>query len=656
MPPPPPTPPPSLPPTSRRTSVAGTYNYNKTLSEVQRLVKDTLRTTQGTHGTKKPQRGDQLQNRSERIAEMVATAVGQAVVKTVNTFSENQSEEIRRLEAENDRLIAVIRSSSEKSKPPSQVSANVGFDDTANHLVGPNGIALLTESRSNVYPLQRTFAGAIQHSLSGDVEPLCTLMYNIVKETRKLKKENDFLRKLTHQLSEESEKRFGIYSEQIKFLKQILKDNGIMYASPSKQKAKKRADEEYKTTGERVSNGESHSSPRPVRAAPPPKNNMGLEVSPKTADVSSLLEEALDFAANESQNNGNALMNKGNTPSSPSKGRKHHTASVNPGNISPRNMAKHRAKQAQQYMLGQKRKKALLKHKSSKNLVLENRSSYVDATPRLLGRLGLTTGIAQTSRTNAGKSDDGLRADAESKALGHPEQRQYLRKTKSDHMINSATAKLLLNKDCVPSSTMLNDPYFRDKPEMVDILLDNNIRNRTTLPMWNSTLDQTQEDEKILNSYLKSQGARAPVPPPPPPPSDPQPDDSPQKRSPKKTIVELTTSFVDDNELDPYDRYLLKKKQRQDSAMGADSSAKSGTKLSYAQKHRVVGNSPFKQKPANTAIRRNTTISPQKKIQLLKKSRTMYSEHSIQFAKQKVEEQKKKRSSINSTAAEISWL
>ena len=78
LPPPPPTPPPSLPPTSRRTSVAGTYNYNKTLSEVQRLVKDTLRTTQGKHGTKKPQRVDQLQNRSERIAKMVATAVGQA--------------------------------------------------------------------------------------------------------------------------------------------------------------------------------------------------------------------------------------------------------------------------------------------------------------------------------------------------------------------------------------------------------------------------------------------------------------------------------------------------------------------------------------------------------------------------------------------------
>ena len=35
-----------------------------------------------------------LQNRSERIAEMVATAVGQAVVKTVNTFSENRAEEI----------------------------------------------------------------------------------------------------------------------------------------------------------------------------------------------------------------------------------------------------------------------------------------------------------------------------------------------------------------------------------------------------------------------------------------------------------------------------------------------------------------------------------------------------------------------------------
>ena len=255
--------------------------------------------------------------------------------------------------------------------------------------------------------------------------------------------------------------------------------------------------------------------------------------------------------------------------------------------------------------------------------MLENRSSYVDATPRLLGRLGLTTGIAQTSRTMRKKrrrSSGRWRVEG----VGPPKQRHYLRKTKSDHMINSATAKLLLNKDCVPSSTMLNDPYFRDKPEMVDILLDNNIRNRTTLPMWNSTLDQTQEDEKILNSYLKSQGAPPPVPPPPPPPSDPQPEDSPQKASPKKTIVELTTSFADDNELDPYDRYMLKKKRRQDAAVDAD--LKNGTKLSYAKKHRVTGTNILKQKRENKTIRRNTTISPKKKIQLLKKSRTMYSE------------------------------
>lgn len=450
LPPPPPTPPPSLPPTSRRASVAGTYNYNKTLDEVQRLVKDTLRTTQGQRRTKQPQMGDQLQNRSERIAEMVATAVGQAVVKTVNTFSENQSEEIRRLEAENDRLIAVIRSSSEKNQPLGQASSNVGLDGMDKHLVGPNGIALLEESRSNIYPLQRTFAGAIQHSLSGDVEPLCTLMYNIVKETRKLKKENDFLRKLTHQLSEESEKRFGIYSEQIKFLKQVLKDNGIMYASPSKKKAHKRGDGEG-STAERRPNGESQRSPRPVRAAPPPKNNDLLATSPKAANVSSLLEEALDFAANESENSGNSPRKKKSAPPSPSKGRKHHTASVNPGNISPRNMAKHRAKQAQEYMLDQKRKKALLKHKSSKNVMLDNRSSYVDATPRLLGRLGLSSGSSQTEASRI-SGEDALRADTESKTLGNSEQRHYLRKTKSDHMINNATAKLLLNKDSV--STM----------------------------------------------------------------------------------------------------------------------------------------------------------------------------------------------------------
>ena len=199
-------------------------------------------------------------------------------------------------------------------------------------------------------------------------------------------------------------------------------------------------------------------------------------------------------------------MNKGNAPPSSPK-EESTTASVNPGNISPRNMAKHRAKQAQEYMLGQKAQKALLKHKVAR--ILCNRSSYMDATPRLLGRLGLATGATQTetSRTIAGKARTFFgQMQSRSRRRWDTGAASIFEKTKSDHMINSATAKLLLNKESVPSSTMLNDPYFRDKPEMVDILLDNNIRNRTTLPMWNSTLSQTPEDEKILNSYLKSQG------------------------------------------------------------------------------------------------------------------------------------------------------
>ena len=171
--------------------------------------------------------------------------------------------------------------------------------------------------------------------------------------------------------------------------------------------------------------------------------------------------------------------------------------------------------------------------------MLENRSSYVDATS-VAWPLRLDHGH-RTDQSYEWKKRRRSSSRCRVEGVGHPEQRQYLRKTKSDHMINSATAKLLLNKDCVPSSTMLNDPYFRDKPEMVDILLDNNIRNRTTLPMWNSTRPDSGR-RKILNSYLKSQGARAPVHLHPHP-SDPQPDDSPQKRSPKKTIVELTTSL-----------------------------------------------------------------------------------------------------------------
>ena len=237
LPPPPPTPPPSLPPTSRRTSIVDTvYNYDDTLKEVQRLVKNTLKTTQQQQQERdnnNDNSGKSLQNRSERIAEMVATAVGQAVVKTVNNFSENQSEEIKRLEAENDRLIAVIRTSSSnknnnKSNPNNKINPQM--------LLGPSGLTLLSESRDNIYPLQRTFAGAIQRSLNNDVEPLCMYVLNIIQETRKLKNENVFLRKLTNQLSSESDKRFQIYNDQILFLKNVLKENGVIYASPTKKK------------------------------------------------------------------------------------------------------------------------------------------------------------------------------------------------------------------------------------------------------------------------------------------------------------------------------------------------------------------------------------------------------------------------------------
>ena len=133
LPPPPPTPPPSLPPTSRRTSIVDTvYNYDDTLKEVQRLVKNTLKTTQQQQQERdNNDNGKALQNRSERIAEMVATAVGQAVVKTVNNFSENQSEEIKRLEAENDRLIAVIRTSSSNN------NNNKNNKNNANNKINP---------------------------------------------------------------------------------------------------------------------------------------------------------------------------------------------------------------------------------------------------------------------------------------------------------------------------------------------------------------------------------------------------------------------------------------------------------------------------------------------------------------------------------------
>ena len=103
-------------------------------------------------------------------------------------------------------------------------------------LLGPSGLTLLSESRDNIYPLQRTFAGAIQRSLNNDVEPLRMYVLNIIQETRKLKNENVFLRKLTNQLSSESDKRFQIYNDQILFLKNVLKENGVIYASPTKKK------------------------------------------------------------------------------------------------------------------------------------------------------------------------------------------------------------------------------------------------------------------------------------------------------------------------------------------------------------------------------------------------------------------------------------
>ena len=131
-----------------------------------------------------------------------------------------------------DRLIAVIRSSSDKSAGKLN-NGNSGVNPEM--LLGPSGLSLLAESRENIYPLQRTFAGAIRHSLNNDVEPLCVYILNIIQETRKLKNEM-FLRKLTHQLSSESDKRFQIYKDQIAFLKNVLKEHEIIYASPTKKK------------------------------------------------------------------------------------------------------------------------------------------------------------------------------------------------------------------------------------------------------------------------------------------------------------------------------------------------------------------------------------------------------------------------------------
>ena len=76
--------------------------------------------------------------------------------------------------------------------------------------------------------------------------------------------------------------------------------------------------------------------------------------------------------------------------------------------------------------------------------------SFVDATPRLLHRLGLE---------NVGTMVDG----GAMRVMPIVPTRSQLRKAKSQHMINNA---LRLHQNNVPSTTMLNDPYFRDKPEM----------------------------------------------------------------------------------------------------------------------------------------------------------------------------------------------
>ena len=342
-------------------------------------------------------------------------------------------------------------------------------------------------------------------------------------------------------------------------------------------------------------------------------------------------------------------------------------------------MAKYRAKQAQEYMLEQKRKNALLKHKTSKNLIVEKRSSYVDATPRLLNRLGLQS----ASSTNILNHYNGFENDDDdddnnnnnnSEMLNNTNKktitisntaRMQLHKAKSQHMINTATANLLLNQANMPSSTMINDPYYRDKPEMVDILLHNSINNNNNNSNDSNRHEKIKENTEALERYLKAQGGGLQLPPPPPPPPPPPMMDNNNNNSPKKSILELTTSFqdddesdddgynnnnnnyrsniVDESELDPYDKYLLKKKKQQLAAESLLQNGNNTGKVSYAQKHRVNNINTFaynsnniQKRTKSITIRRNTIIAPETQIDMLKKSRTLYAKRSLDWTKDKV--------------------
>jgi hypothetical protein len=572
-PPPPLAPPPTLgPPTRRRSSVARSkeqLNELLPLSEVQRLVRDTLRKTSDSQAAATSPTSPTT--RSERIAEMVATAVGQAVVKAVTALGEHQGDEVTRLEEENDRLIAVVRGGTQ----------NVAMK------LGPKGRALEAQGRKGAYPYPRTIVGALRHCAKGDSEPFVEHYTSLATHCKSLRKENTFLRTLTEDLRVEANRRRGVLEGQIATLKEVLSQHGIAYSSPQKSVAA-------------PSSSSAAAPPPPASTAPAPHYMVPTDSSsqhqshpgtpPKdTTALNALLDTALDSGRNGRKGSPPRSFSspKGRSPASQAVTAKsfEHVRRMDAATL--RSMAKERAKQVQNFLVEERRQKAIGGTALGGNRKLMAKAfTPAEASTLLQARLGLAGGAHASKRGGNGSEA----AD--------------------------------LSTSLIPMT--VSDPYFRDKPEMVDILL--------RAPAIEEPEAAEAGGERATPHYMSGTkthtGKRVPTTP------------GRKKNAVVGQAVPTTRSHgrrspkpagADEEKEDAYDRFVRERRQRP-----------------YAQQHLVpagerrqhkrdkAANSPKKK----TVSRRQTAISESKKIELLKKSRKEYGVRSRDWAKNKEEEKR----------------
>jgi hypothetical protein len=511
---PPPSPPnyspPKLPPppTRRQSSVRHSEQLKELLplTEVQRLVRDTVRKHEvNLVGID----GGSPTTRSERIAEMVATAVGQAVVRAVTALGEVQGDELTRLEEENDRLIAIVRG-------PSTNKAGTELQ------LGPKAKALEVAGRKGEYPFPRTIVGALRHCTSGDVEPMAEHYVSLATHCKSLRKENAFFRALTEELRVEANRRRDIMEGQIATLKGLLRDNNIPYGSPEKQKnASPAAKSTHRKRG-----------PSPNAHWKPSGNasHVRVEAAVDTHHPSNktpAADESLDmiFTAKNTAAKTNAPATKLTPSPSASMARLYEgTAPVMRG--TPREMAQVRAKEAQQYLVEERRKNAVGTNSGN-----------------MLSRLGL-------------------------------------------HHASKRKERIIAPSVSAMSGVGSTDPYYLDKPEMVDMLL-------------------RAEGELIAAS---------------------KPDATTKTTAEAPPREDSTGPYTEQEAAAIYDNFVATRKKR-----------------TYAQQHIVPATklkptSPKKEK--SPVRRRQSIISKEKRFDMLKKSRQDYGTRSREWAVQSAQEKK----------------